>query len=57
MEKTTTTTIECKDCKATFTMTEEEMKWYKDHDFELPKRCPDCRKKRKQERKTKKESE
>ena len=36
--------ITCKDCGKEFTVSEQEQKWYKDRDFDLPKRCPECRK-------------
>lgn len=36
--------ITCIDCGCTFSMTEEEQKWYEERGFELPKRCPECRK-------------
>lgn len=43
-------TMKCKECGRTFTLTENNVKWYKDMGFELPKRCPSCRKKRRSER-------
>ena len=42
--------IVCKDCGKEFTVDEKEQEWYKEKGFELPKRCLDCRKKRKAER-------
>ena len=42
--------VTCKDCGATFVMTEKEVAFYKKNNLYLPKRCPDCR----AERKTKK---
>lgn len=36
--------IKCKNCGNTFEMAEEEISWYKEKGFELPKRCPECRK-------------
>ena len=42
--------ITCADCGQEFTVSEEEAKWYKDKGFEMPKRCPDCRKKRRHAR-------
>ena len=38
----------CKDCKNKFTLTEEEQNWYKDKNFEFPKRCLTCRKTRRE---------
>lgn len=34
----------CKDCEKDFVITPEEQNYYKSMQFELPKRCPDCRK-------------
>ncbi|MEK7577570.1 MAG: zinc-ribbon domain containing protein [Patescibacteria group bacterium] len=41
-------TIQCKDCENDFTITDEEIEWYKSKLFDLPKRCSSCREKRKQ---------
>jgi DNA-directed RNA polymerase subunit RPC12/RpoP len=41
----------CVDCGAEFELSAEEMKWYEDKGFTLPKRCPECRKQRKLNRK------
>ena len=43
--------ITCKDCGKEFTVLEQEQKWYKDRDFDLPKRCPDCRQAKRSNRK------
>ena len=43
--------ITCKDCGKEFTVSEQEQKWYKDRDFDLPKRCPECRKAKRSNRK------
>lgn len=43
--------ITCKDCGKEFTVSEQEQKWYKDKEFDLPKRCPDCRKSKRSSRK------
>lgn len=43
--------ITCKDCGKEFAVLEQEQKWYKDRDFDLPKRCPDCRKAKRSNRK------
>lgn len=44
-------TIECKDCGREFVVTEQEQKWYQDKGFDLPKRCPTCRKAKRSTRK------
>lgn len=44
-------TIVCKDCGEEFVFTEGEQEFYKEKGFENdPVRCPDCRRKRKQEK-------
>jgi len=44
-------TIACKDCTTEFVFTEREQEFYKEKGFDNePQRCPDCRKKRKQEK-------
>jgi CxxC-x17-CxxC domain-containing protein len=41
--------IQCSDCGATFTFTTEEQEFYQSKGFtNEPKRCPDCRRARKQ---------
>ena len=40
----------CIDCGTVFGMTEEEIIWYRNHGLVLPKRCPDCRKVKREER-------
>jgi hypothetical protein len=46
-------TLTCKDCGNEFTFTEGEQAFYKEKGFENePQRCPDCRKARKQQRKS-----
>jgi len=44
-------TRNCKEkiCKKSFTISAEEAKWLKDKGLELYKRCPDCRKRRREE--------
>ncbi|OFI07622.1 hypothetical protein CLOACE_02260 [Clostridium acetireducens DSM 10703] len=43
--------IVCKDCGKEFIFSEGEQEFYKEKGFENePVRCPDCRRKRKQER-------
>lgn len=44
-------TLTCSDCGASFTFTSAEQAFYKERGFDNePKRCPDCRAKRKDER-------
>ncbi|AEB76780.1 zinc-ribbon domain-containing protein [Clostridium botulinum] len=44
-------TIVCKDCGNEFVFTTGEQEFYKEKGFEnSPVRCPECRKKRKQQR-------
>ena len=46
-------TLKCKDCGSDFIFTEGEQTFYKEKGFENePQRCPDCRKARKQQRRT-----
>ncbi len=40
----------CKDCGRDFIITADEQKRFKSLGFELPKRCCECRKKRKEEK-------
>lgn len=40
--------VKCKDCKKVFTMNWKEVQWYTRMGYPLPKRCPECRKKRKE---------
>lgn len=46
-----TKVLKCKDCGKTFELTTEEQAWYIDKGYALPKRCIDCRRKRKANRK------
>lgn len=43
-------TLVCNDCKQEFVFTEREQEFYSEKGFEEPKRCPECRKARKQQR-------
>ncbi len=43
--------VKCVDCESLFTIDDKEQAWYKEMNFELPKRCPACRKERKELRK------
>jgi len=46
-------TLTCSDCGKEFTFTAAEQEFYKERGFENePKRCPDCRGKRKEERRS-----
>lgn len=40
----------CKDCGDKFTIEESEARWFEEKGMTLPKRCAECRKKRKAER-------
>lgn len=51
----TTISISCKDCKKVFTMNRKEVQWYSRMGYPLPKRCPECRKKRKEAKERAKE--
>jgi hypothetical protein len=45
--------LTCKDCGKSFVFTEGEQAFYKEKGFENePQRCPDCRKARKQQRRS-----
>jgi len=44
--------ITCKDCQQQFTIDQGQIHWYSNMGFPLPKRCPECRKKRKEQRNT-----
>lgn len=41
----------CRDCGKTFEITRAERIFFESHNMALPKRCPDCRKARKEARK------
>lgn len=43
--------IECVECGSTFVLSEGEQKWFEDKGFSTPKRCPDCRAIRREQRK------
>ncbi|SFU90688.1 Probable zinc-ribbon domain-containing protein [Clostridium sp. DSM 8431] len=42
----------CKECKKEFTLSDSEIKFYKDKNLELPKRCKECRDKKKNYKET-----
>ncbi len=49
MDATITRTCKEKDCKKSFIISAGEAKWLKDKGLELFKRCPECRKRRREE--------
>ena len=42
--------VTCKECGEIFTITESEERFYTDKGLYLPKRCPKCRARRKEEK-------
>lgn len=46
----TDTKINCVDCDVEFILSLGEQRWFKDKGFSMPKRCPDCRARRKEDR-------
>lgn len=52
---TITQTCKEKDCNKSFTILPGEVKWLKEHGLEIFKRCPECRKRRREEAATKQE--
>lgn len=40
--------VTCRDCGEVFSITAKEQKWYAEKGYKLPKRCPECRWKRRQ---------
>lgn len=42
--------IKCVDCNKSFTLTSSHAKWFLDRGLELPKRCKECRTRRRNER-------
>lgn len=51
----TDTKINCVDCDTTFTLSLGEQKWFTEKGFSMPKRCPDCRARRKEDREKEKQ--
>lgn len=43
-------TVKCIDCNKPFTLTPSHVKWFMDRGLELPKRCKECRTKRRNEK-------
>lgn len=35
--------LACQDCQSTFVWSAGEQRFYREHDFTPPKRCPSCR--------------
>lgn len=42
------TIIKCLDCGTGFTITPQEREWYYRHNYNLPKRCRECRQRRRE---------
>jgi DNA-directed RNA polymerase subunit RPC12/RpoP len=40
--------VKCIDCGSGFVLSLEERQWYQEHSYHLPKRCPECRRRRRQ---------
>ena len=47
-EKISDQIVNCVDCGAGFILTSGERQFYSDRKLNLPKRCPECRRKRRQ---------
>lgn len=43
-------TLTCKDCGAEFTFTAREQEFFKEKGFSEPQRCPECRRRKKEQR-------
>lgn len=55
--RVTSISIKCKACGKVFVMDRREIRWYSNRmGFPLPKRCPDCRKKRKEMKESEKKA-
>ena len=50
-------TVVCEDCGEEFPVSRAEYEYYEEKGYELPKRCPSCREKRKEEYKKRQEAE
>jgi len=46
--RATSISIKCKACGKVFVMGRREIMWYSNMGYPLPKRCPECRMKRKE---------
>ena len=44
---------QCKECGAQFSISAKEQEWFESRSLALPKRCPECRKKRRKEKEAK----
>lgn len=42
--------ITCVECKAEFVLTAGQQRWFTDKQMHLPKRCEECRKKKREEK-------
>lgn len=49
MEELPVKTIICKDCGQAFYLSAPHARWFKEHNLEEPKRCPDCIKRRRKD--------
>lgn len=48
--------VTCKACGKVFVMGRKEIQWYSNMGYPLPKRCPECRKKRKEMKESEKKA-
>lgn len=56
--RATSISIKCKACGKVFVMGRREIRWYSNRmGFPLPKRCPECRMKRKEAKKREKKTD
>lgn len=51
-----TQTLNCQDCNNSFEFTDSEQSFYEQKGFQIPKRCKDCRAKKKASRGDQRES-
>jgi hypothetical protein len=49
--------VKCEDCNKVFPMNRGEIMWYSNRGYPFPKRCPDCRKKRKEAKEREKKAD
>ena len=49
--------VNCKDCGQVFVLDRGQLRWYSNMGYPLPKRCPDCRMKRKEAKKREKKTD
>lgn len=55
--RATSISIKCKACGKVFVMGRREVRWYSNMGYPLPKRCPECRKKRKEAKEREKKTD